>query len=203
MGYISRKMFALKQGETSFPVEFMNGIAIVQLLKKEKSEVETFEIARENVRDKVFESKKLDSIFNEALNISKKLNRMKEKKKINDYLKKEKLNSTEYKYKRGDKLSYLPKRAGLDDHVFSLQEGKYASPIRFEAAVAIVKVKSKNVTGLIEFEHDKKDFYDEKLKKLKSDYFASYILHKRKGIEVRFNQKLFNEIREKIMALYK
>ena len=202
MGYISRNIFSLKQGEISYPVEFMNGIAIVQLLKTEKPVVETFEVAREKVRDKVIESKKVDMIFKQAMNISKKLNGMKDEKKIKDYLEKEKLTSTEFKYKRGDKLSYLPKRAGLDDLVFSLQEGKYSSPIRFEAAVVIMKAKGKNVTGLIEFEHDKADFYDEKLKKMKSDYFASYIMNKRKGIEVRFNQKLFNEIRDKIMSIY-
>lgn len=203
-GYISRRLFGLKENEVSTPIDLMDGKAIAQLSKIIKPEIEPFENVKDKVRNKVEMVKKIAMLDKDSREISKTLNEFQDEKKIEKYLKDNKLSATNYSYKRGNRLSYLPEKEGLDETIFALKEGSYSSPIKFENQVAIVKVKSKHITVDADFEKDRSDFYNEKLNDLKVNFFASYLSRIKGNYKFDFfNEKLLAEVNEQIMSRFK
>jgi parvulin-like peptidyl-prolyl isomerase len=203
-GYISRVLFSLEEGKVSAPIEFMKGVAIVQLTGIIKPEIEPFEKVKEKVKTKVETVKKIEMLSQDSLRISEKLNSLNDETAIEKFLKDEKLSSTANEYKRGNRLSYLPEKEDLDKIIFSLDEGRFSSPIKFANQVAIVKVKSKKVTDEMDFEENKAVFYNQKLNDLKANFFSSYIGSAREKYKIKnFNEKLYKNIKEQIMAKFK
>lgn len=203
-GYISRTLFGLNEQEVSTPIEFIKGMAIVQLSKIIKPEIEPFEKVKDKVKNKVETVKKVELLVKDSQNISKELNELKDEEKIEKYLTDNKLSATNYSYKRGNRLSYLPQKEDLDEIIFSLEEKRYSSPIEFENQVVIVKVNSKKITDNKDFEKDKEDFYLEKLSDLKANFFASYISGVRGNYKMDFfNEKLYNEVKDQIITRFK
>jgi peptidyl-prolyl cis-trans isomerase D len=202
-GYISRALFTLEEGEVSMPIEFMQGMAIVQLTGIIKPENEPFENVKDQVKNRAEMAKKIESLEKDSQNVTAKLNALSDEKEIEKYLKDEKLSSTAFEYKRGNKLSYLPEKKDLDEIIFALAEGRFSSPIKFENQVAIVKVKSKTITDDTDFEKEKTGFYNQKLNDLKMNFFASFVSQARGKYKIeKFNQKLFQEIQEQIMTKF-
>lgn len=202
-GYISRTLFGLEQGEVSAPIEFMKGMAIVQLTGIIEPEIEPFESVKAKVRSKVEMAKKVERLYLESQNIATKLNALKGEKEIEKYLKAENLSTTNVEYKRGNRLSYLPEKDDLDETIFSLAEGRFSSPIEFENQVVIVKVKSKTITDDVDFETGKRVFYTEQIENLKMNFFSSYIENSREKYKIKnFNEKLYQEIQDQIMAKF-
>jgi len=202
-GSISQSLFDLEQDEIRYPVNYYKGLAIVQLKKIHPAEIEAFDKVKNKVRSNVEALKKFQKIGQEALKITNALNQIKDKKKQEDYIKKNNLKTEKTTYKRGNKLADLPFQKGLDDKIFSMKEEVFSAPLKFGTSVAIVKLTLKTVSGLIDFEHDKKTFYTQKLNSLKAGYFNSFLMNIRSGYDaaqkIRFNQKLFNEIKEKVI----
>ncbi|UCH95397.1 MAG: SurA N-terminal domain-containing protein [Candidatus Aminicenantes bacterium] len=202
MGYISRRMFTLKEKEIAFPLQFVKGIAIVQLSKIEEPTVESFYKVKNKVEDKVVLAKKVELLKEEAANISTKLNRMTDEKKIEAFLKKEDLSPTAVAYKRGNRLSRFPVRMGLDDLVFSMEENRFSSPMAFNDQVVIFKVKSKTITNTADFEKEKADFYTQEITRLKNSFFWSYITNKMSTYKIATNQELFDQIKEWVITRF-
>jgi hypothetical protein len=199
-GYISRQLFQLKETEVSSPMMLPKGMALVQLLKTEKPMVEPLEKVTDKVKNAVIQAKKMKRLIKEAQTITEELNNIKEEKEIETFLKSKDLSTDTTTYKRGDKLSYMPVKKGLDDFIFSLEEKQYSAPIDLKTAVAIVKVKSKKVTGSMDFEMEKKEFYSQKLDEMKNSYFNSYVSNKRESYNVRINQELYQEVKDHVLG---
>ncbi|MCI0470256.1 MAG: peptidyl-prolyl cis-trans isomerase [Candidatus Aminicenantes bacterium] len=200
-GYLSRSLFALKEGETSTPMDFMKGMAIVHLTGIEKPKIRPFEDVKDSVRIKVETQKKIGLAEITALETVKKLNSFKDDKQIEKYLKDNKLNAAAISYRRGNRLSYLPEKAGLDTLIFSLEEKRYSAPIKYETQVAIVKVKSKKISTDSEFTRDKDTFYSEQLADLKLNFFNSYLSRIRGSYKMEFfNEELFEEVKGEILS---
>jgi len=199
-GYISRQLFQLKETEVSSPMILPKGMAIVQLLKTEKPMVEPLEKVTDKVKNAVIQAKKMKRLIKEAQAITAELNNMKEEKEIETFLKSKDLSADTTTYKRGDKLSYMPVKKGLDDFIFSLEEKQYSAPIDLKTAVAIVKVKSKKVIGSMDFEMEKKEFYGQKLDEMKNSYFNSYVSNKREAYNVRINQELYQKVKDHVLG---
>lgn len=203
-GYISRQLFTLKEKELAFPVKLMDGIAIVQLAKIEEPAVEPFENVKEKVKGKVLLAKKIQRLKEEAKKISLELKGMnfKDQKELETYLAKKDLSSETVTYKRGNKLSRFPVKKDLDEMIFALEENQISPLIEFETELALVRVKSKTVTGTSDFEKEKTDFYNQKIDGLKNRYFTSYMSNKMKTYQVSMNEKVFQEIKDWVMARY-
>jgi parvulin-like peptidyl-prolyl isomerase len=203
-GYLSRGLFTLKEGEISTPLDFMKGMAIVQLTGIEKPKIRPFEDVKESVKVKTETQKKIDMVEITALETVKKLNSFKDEKQIEKYLKDNKLNATNISYRRGNRLSYLPEKTGLDTLIFSLEEKRYSAPIKFENQVAIVKVKSKKITNDNEFAKDKETFYSEQLADLKLNFFNSYLSRVRGNYKMEFfNEELIEEVKAEILSRFR
>lgn len=202
-GFISRQLFQLKQNEISTPVKFAKGMAIVQCLQIEEPQVEPLENVKDKVKAKTIESKKLVLLLERGKTIAAELNAMKDEKKIEQYLKDKKLSASNLAYKRGNKLSYLPKKEGLDDLIFSMPENKYSDPIDLKTEAVIVKVKSKKVTGPADFEAEKAAFYTQKVNEVKNNYFASYLGNMKEVYDVRINQELYQKIKDSVLSRFK
>jgi len=202
MGYISRRLFELKEKEIAFPVQFVNGIAIVQLAKIEAPTVELFEKVKARVKAKVVLAKKVERLMEEAAVFSGKLNSMTDEKKIEEFLEKENLTPTAYTYKRGNRLSGYPVTKGLDEQVFSLEVNRYSSPMEFNNQVVILKVKSKTIANTADFEKDKTAFYQQQVTQFKNLFFSSYIANKLSNYKVAQNQELFEQVKDYVIARF-
>lgn len=203
LGYISRHVFGMKQKEIQFPVEFIKGVAIVQLTEIIQPQQQSFEAAKKEVTEQVIAKKKLESLDTEAIKIANQLNRQKDKKQLDSYLKKDNLKLESLTYKRGNKFSNFPPIKGLDQQIFALKEDQFSKPINLESAVVILRLKSKTITGLIEFESEKKEYYQTKLGQLKNQYFYSYLYNLRlqydREQKIRYNHQLFTKIKDKLL----
>lgn len=203
-GYISRRLFSLKEGEVNSPVEFMSGLAIVQLTKIEIPVVEPFENVKNKVREKLEESKKVDFLEKEAEVIARELNNLKEVKDIEKYLKDKNLTAEPITYRLGNRLSYLPLKKGLDEVIFGLEENRYASPLKFNREVAIVKAKSKIVTSDSDFSVEKELFYSQKINEQKNTFFNALLSRASKNYKMDFfNQELFEQVKEYVLGRFK
>lgn len=202
MGYISRKMFELEEKEIAFPVQFVKGIAIVQLSKIEEPTVEPFEKVKVRVKGKLVLAKKVERLMEEAAVFSAKLNQMTDEKKIEEFLEKENLTPTPFTYKRGNRLSGYPVTKGLDEQVFSRQENRYSSPLEFNNQVVIYKVKSKTIASTADFEKDKTEFYKQQVTQFRNRFFSSYIANKMSTYKIAQNQELFEQIKEWVITRF-
>jgi parvulin-like peptidyl-prolyl isomerase len=202
MGYISRKIFELEEKEIAFPVQFVKGIAIVQLEKIEKPTVESFEKVKIRVKGKVMLAKKVERLMEEAAVFSAKLNLMTDEKKIEEFLEKEDLSPTAYTYKRGNRLSGYPVTKGLDEKVFSMEENRYSTPMEFNNQVVIFKVKSKTIVNTADFEKDKTEFYKQQVTQSRNRFFSSYIANKMSNYKVAQNQELFDQIKDYVITRF-
>lgn len=204
VGYISRKLFTLNKNETIFPVEFIKGIGIVQLSKIIKPEIEKFENIKEKVQEKIIDIKKINLLIENAKEISNTLNNPNMEKGLKDkFLKKNNLSTTKFTYKRGNKLSFLPQKKGLDNLIFSLDSNKYSKPIEFKSEIVILKIKDKKLSSKYDFENDKTEFYIKKKNELKNNFFTTYMLDRRKDYKILFNQELYTEVKEQVLSRYK
>jgi len=204
VGYISRKLFTLNKNETIFPVEFIKGIGIVQLSKIIKPEIEKFENIKEKVQEKIIDIKKINLLIENAKEISNTLNNPNMEKGLKDkFLKKNNLSTTKFTYKRGNKLSFLPQKKGLDNLIFSLDSNKYSKPIEYKSEIVILKIKDKKFSSKYDFENDKTEFYIKKKNELKNNFFTTYMLDRRKDYKILFNQELYTEVKEQVLSRYK
>lgn len=203
MGYISRKLFSMEAKEVAFPVEFVKGMAILQLSEIMGPAVQPFVEVKEGVKEKLVLAKKLDLLMKEAKEAANRLNRMDDEEKQKNFLEQNNLKATDYNYKRGDKLAYFPVKSGLDDMIFSLNEKQYSDPMRFKSEVVIVQLKDKTLAGDADFEQERDTFYRQKISELKGRFFTTFIFNKRDDYKIRFNQKLFTEIKDYVISRYK
>ncbi len=201
-GFISRQLFQLKQNEVSTPVKFAKGMAVVQCLQIDEPKVEPLDKAKDKVKAKAIEAKKLALLLERGKTMAAELNAVKDEKKIEEYLKDKKLSASNLAYKRGNKLSYLPQKDGLDDLIFSMQENRYSDPIDLKTEAVIVKVKSKKVTGPMDFESEKAAFYTQKINEVKNSYFASYLTKMKEVYDVRINQELYQKIKDSVISRF-
>ena len=202
MGYISRRMFGLEEKEIAFPVEYVKGIAIVQLSKIEEPVVEPFEKVKDRVKNQVVIAKKTELLKKDAAGISAELNGMIDAKKIEEFLKKENLTAAAVSYNRGNRLSRFPVRQGMDEQVFSTEENRFSSPLVFENQVVIYKVKSKSISSSDDFEKDKTEFYKQQITQFRNSFFRSYINNKISTYKIAQNQELFDQIKEYVLTRF-
>jgi peptidyl-prolyl cis-trans isomerase D len=202
IGYISRALFSMKEKDVKFPVQFAKGMAIAQLTKIEKPQIEAFEAVIAQAKAKVVSAKKLDMLMNDAKNFASKLNTMTDEKKTEEYLKTNNLNKDFVTYKLGNKLGNFPAQEGMDNIVFNAPEKQFSAPVKFDSAVVIFKVKNKTITNDTDFAKEKTEFYTQKVNEIKNSYFSSYMANRMKNYKVTINQKLYEEIKEQILARY-
>jgi peptidyl-prolyl cis-trans isomerase D len=204
MGYISQRLFSLRENEIAPPLEFPEGFAIVQLTKIVKPEIEPFETAREEVKMKMLAAKKLQLQLTKAQAVAAELNRLADDKKIEAYLKKENLKPESATYQRGNQLSSFPMLKGLDATIFAMRENAYSLPLTFgtEAAV-IIKLKSKKIVSDQDFLKEKDGVYQKKLAEAKNSLFGSYIMNKRNDYKISFNAEIFEKIKNYAVSKFR
>ena len=204
MGYISQRLFSLRENEIAPPLEFPEGFAIVQLTKIAKPEIEPFETAKDQVKMKMLAEKKLQLQLVKAKTVAAELNRLADAKKIEAYLKKENLKPESVTYQRGDRLSSFPVLQGLDDTIFALSENSYSLPLTFKSeAAVIIKLKSKKIISDQDFLKEKDGFYQKKLAEAKNNLFGSYVLSKRNDYKLRFNAEIFEKIKSYVISKFR
>ncbi|MCP4157272.1 MAG: hypothetical protein GY757_56700 [bacterium] len=201
-GYISRELFKLKEKEVSVPITFQKGMALLQIIKTQAPAVEPLDKVKEKVKKEVITGKKIELLIKDARDVYAKLKDMSDQKKIDEFLKKKDLKADALTYKRGNRLSHFPEKKGLDDSIFAMSENVYAAPIEFKSDAVIVKLKKKTVTGQEDFDKEKSEFSSQKLTELKSSYFSSYVTKKRESYDVKINQQLFEEVKNRILARF-
>jgi peptidyl-prolyl cis-trans isomerase D len=203
-GYISQKLFSLKENEIAPPLESPEGFAIVQLTKVAKPEIEPFETVKDRVKTKVLAAKKLQLQLAKARTVAAELNRLADAKKIEAYLKKENLTTESATYQRGDRLSSFPVLKGLDDTIFALAENSYSAPLTFKSeAAVIIKLKSKKIISDQDFMKERDGFYQKKLTEAKNNLFGSYIMSKRNDYKISFNAEVFEKIKNLVIAKFR
>jgi peptidyl-prolyl cis-trans isomerase D len=204
MGYVSQKLFALRENEISQPLEFPEGMAVVRLTRIVRPEVEKFAIARERVKSELQNAKKLQQQMARAQLVATELNKLADPKKIEEYLKKEGLKPESLSFQRGSTLAGLPAPAGLDDTIFALGENTYSAPIAFKSAAAvIVKLKSRKITTDEDFNRERDAYYQKKLAAAKNSSFGSYLLSKKDDYKIRFNADIFEKIKEYVISRFR
>lgn len=203
MGYISNSLFGIrKEKAIQFPVQFPQGMAIIQLTKIEQPTIEPLDKVKDQVTQKIIETKKLAALKIEAENLVTELNNSKDNQTLQDLLKNKNLELTPLTYHRGNRFAQMPTKEGLDDQIFSLPTGSFSSPIEFDSAIAIIKTKTIKIASDQDFQKEQQDFYSQKINELKQSYFASYIYAKRESYKITFNQELFEEIKEYAMSRF-
>jgi hypothetical protein len=138
----------------------------------------------------------------EARELVTTLSGMKNPENVTTYLKNIDLSSDPFTYQRGNKLAHLPPKSGLDDIIFSANENEFLNPIEYDNEVVIVKLKIKNVSSKQDFKLNKTSFYNSKMAELKNIYFSSYVNQKRDEYKIRFNQELYEKIKDYVISRY-
>jgi hypothetical protein len=113
------------------------------------------------------------------------------------------LNRETLTYSRGDKLSHLPAKPGLDEIVFALGENAYSEPILYDDEVVLVKLISKHISDEEEFTANRREYYRNKIEERKNSYFATFLFGKRLNYEVRINEELFHKVRDYVISKYR
>lgn len=201
MGYLSRKLFSLDDKKPAFPVEYMQGVAIVQLNEVIPPAVEPFETAKEKVKANLILDKKLTALMAEAKDIAAQLNDKKEED-VKSFLEKNNLAAEGYTYKRGNKLAYFKVKEGLDNTVFELKKNQYSEPIKFASEVVIIKPRDIFVSSDEDFRLGREYFYNQKITQEQAKFFSSYILNKRNTYEITYNPELFKKINEFVLSRF-
>ena len=204
MGYVSQKLFTLRENEISQPLEFPEGVAVVRLTKIARPEIEKYEIARDKVKKELQTAKKLQLQTARAQRVAAELNKLADPKKIEEYLKKEGLKPETITYQRGGSLADLPAPPGLDETIFAMNENIYSAPLPFKSAAAvIVKLKSKKIVSDGDFNRERDGYYRKKLADAKNSSFGSYLLSKKDGYKIRFNAEIFEKIKEYVISRFR
>jgi peptidyl-prolyl cis-trans isomerase D len=201
-GSISGTLFRLDKGRIQFPVELRDGIALVQLTEIKMPAIEAFDNIIEQVKSKYTGAKRMELLLQDAESQLKALRGIKDEKQMAEYLKRNRLSFESTTYKRGNKLTKLPVKNGLDETVFQLDKNEYSSPVRFESEVVIIRLKSKTVMDKTNFKNNELAFYQEQLQEMKNIYFGTYILKKRERAEIKFNEKLFKKIKDYVISRF-
>lgn len=200
LGYISRKLFVLEKDKISQPFEMFDGYAIVQLKDIKAPELMKFEQAKDIVKGDLESKKKIEILVKKAEKI---LNDIKTKTlnaEIEKILKdKYDLDYKSFSYKRGSRLGFYSKPE-LDEIIFSLNKEEFSKPIKFDNGVVIVRLNDKTVSTDEDFLNSKQEFYNKKIKTERDNYFAIYILNKRRKYKVRINQKIYQEIKDYVLS---
>jgi peptidyl-prolyl cis-trans isomerase D len=199
MGYLSRKLFTLTDKKPAFPVDYMQGVAIVQLNEIVPPAIQPFEEVKDSVKGKVVLEKKLAKLMAEARNVAANLNG-KTDDEVKRYLEESELATEEYTYKRGDKLAYFKPQKGLDNTVFALEKGKYSAPVQFATELVIVKPNDIFVSSDEDYRLGREFFYGEKIRQEKANFFSSYILNKRNSYEITYNPELYKKINDFVIS---
>ena len=201
-GYLSRKFFNMNEKDISYPVEFMDGIAIVQLTSVKEPENELFENVKEKVNELVISDKQIVDAISKSESFSSSLNSLSNKDHIETYLKKYDMKLESINYKRGNELADLGKYEELDTIIFNSEEGKFSKPLRIGDNIAIIRAKTIKVSSEADFNREKTQFYKKKLEEIKNNYFISYIMGKRTKYQIGINQELYDKIRESVVARF-
>ena len=201
-GYLSRKLFTMNEKEISYPVEYMEGIAIVQLTAVREPENDTFENVKEEVREIVVSQKQMEDLISKSDDIPVSLNNLTDEEKIQDFLKTRDLKMETVNYKRGNELSSLGNKEGLDEMIFTGEEGKFTKPFILGDNVVFLRAKNIKISTDSDFEREKAEFYGKKLKEIKDNYFVSYIITKRSQYKVGINQELYDKVREAVVSRF-
>ncbi|MEN8222340.1 MAG: SurA N-terminal domain-containing protein [Acidobacteriota bacterium] len=201
-GYLSRQLFTMSGKDINYPVEFMDGIAIVQLTTVKEPENELFENVKDKVKELVIADKQIINLINSSSSLTASLNNLTGLEEIDNYIKKRDLTLETANYKPGNGLGVLGKEEGLDNIVFNGEEGKFSAPVRIGDNVVLIRAKNIKVTSDSDFNRDKEQFYKKKLKEEKDNYFISYIMSKRSKYKVGINQKLYDRVRESVIARF-
>jgi parvulin-like peptidyl-prolyl isomerase len=203
MGYVSQKLFAMRENEISQPLEFPEGVAIVRLTRIVKPETEKIETVKDRVKKEVQNAKKLQLQTARAQKVAMELNKLADAKKIEEYLKKESLKTESATYQRGNRLADLPETAGLDDAVFAMGENSYSAPIDLKTAVVIVKLKSKKNVSDTDFARERDGYYRRRLAEARNSRFGSFLLSKKDAYKIRFNAEIFEKIKESVISRFR
>jgi len=202
MGYISRKLFQMKEKETAFPVNFVKGLAIVQISKIEKPVVEAFDLVKDKVKANVITAKKLDLLTAKAKAYADELNNITDDAKREEYLKTNNLTQDFAAYKKGNTLSNLPVKDGLDEIIFSSELKKFNDPLTFDNEVVIYKLKNKTIATDEDFNKERNEYYQKKISEIRNSYFASYMADRKQSYTVTMNNELFNEIKDAVVSRF-
>jgi peptidyl-prolyl cis-trans isomerase D len=203
MGYISQKLFTLRENEISQPMEFPEGVAVVRLTRIVMPETEKIEVVRDKVRKEVQNAKKLQMQMARARDVAVELNKLADSKKVEEFLKKESLKIESATYQRGNRLGDLPVTPGLDEAVFAMSENAYSAPIDLKTAAVIVKLKSKKTVSDEDFAKERDAYYRRRLAEAKNSLFGSFLMSKKDDYKVRFNAEIFEKIKESAISRYR
>lgn len=203
MGYLSQRFFAGQKDEITSPVELPDSLAILQLRTVLKPGMETFDQANDKAKNELIAQRKLDQLLAKAQNVYLQMEKLKEAKLSEAYLKKENLKFEKAEYKRGNRIAYMPTYKGLDDLVFSQNDGQLAHPLRLKTEIVLLKVISKKVSTDQDFADQSKEFRQKKGDELKNSLFASYLLKKRIEYKIRMNMPLYEKIRDSALSRYR
>ncbi len=201
-GYLSRKLFDMNKNEIAYPAEFMDGIAIVQLVSIKEPENETFENVKGKVKELVITDKQINDVIKKSETLSYSLNKLSDKDSIEKFIKKQDMELKNLSYKRGNKIAGLGQDEKLDNRVFNNTDGKFSKPFRIGDNVVILRSTDIKVSSDTDFENEKDTFYNKKLKEMKDNYFISYILSKRLKYRVGINQDLYEKIKESVISRF-
>ena len=204
MGYMSQKLFTLRENEISQPLEFPEGVAVVRLTKIARPETEAYETARDKVKKELQSVKKVQQQTARAEKVAAELNRLADAKKVEEFLKKEGLKAETATFQRGGSLAGLTAPPGLDESIFSLAENVYSAPLSFQSAAAvIVRLKSKKIVSDDDFNREKDGYYRKKLADAKNSSFGSFLMSKKDGYKIRFNVEIFEKIKEYVVSRFR
>jgi peptidyl-prolyl cis-trans isomerase D len=202
MGYISRKLFTMKEKDIEFPVNFVKGLAIVQLAKIEEPVVEPLDKVKDKVKAKLVTAKKLDLLIEDAKKFASQLNVTTDEKQRKEFLDKNDLTVDSAVFKRGSRLGNLPQKDDLDNLIFSAPEKTFTDPVTFPNSIVTFNVKNRTITTDADFLKERTDFYQQKVKELKNNYFRSYMSNRMKSYEVTLNEDLYQEITDWVMSRF-
>ncbi len=179
---LSNKLFTLKENGVSDILELIQdtkqNFGVVKCLKIQKAGIVKLENVKDNVNKDVIKTKKADLLKIKSPAITKELNLLKDKVKIEEYLKNQKLLVDTFRYKRGNRLLYFPEKEGLDKMVFSLEAGIYSAPIIYSNTAVVIKLKSKTITNDDEFKKERTSFYSSALKLKTNQYWQNFLIAK-------------------------
>ena len=202
-GTLSQKLFAMAENDVSDPVEFPEGYAILRLTRVAKPQVEPFEAVRDKVARAAGVERKLEQLQGRARQVADALNRLADAPKIEEYLKKENLKLESASYQRGNNLAGMAGKPGLDDAVFALPENSFSAPLTLQDAVAVVRPKSRTLTGDADFARERDAYTRRRLGEAQDAAFGSFLLSRKERYPVRFNGELFEKVKDSSLSRYR
>ncbi len=201
-GQISRQLFAMELNQVSEPVHFMNGMAVLQLTEIRPPEVMPFEQAQDQVAEFSRRRKRIELLTGRAENLVELWRSTGGEAGFIAMLEKENLSLEKTSYKRGDQLSTLPKKAGLDEMVFKLEPGSITGPLVFEDRLVLLRMVEKNLSTPDDLARDFAEFYARKAEETREKLFVSFLQERQPDYPIRLNNDLFNRIKERVLSRF-